>query len=195
MIVLITRRVVSRGKIRLIRPTSKNVLHVSCSVDEGDELAASVDIVEKEQQPKYYTYPSHPHVSFCDLPGYGTSSYPDVETYWGIFGLETFDAFLIFLNRVTQPDLAVIQKVQFINRPFFLIRTKIDEDVESKKRIQKDRFKKEDLQVEIKDYILNHLSCAKEDIFIINNYNPHEWEFFPLIQAIMNVMPAPEIGE
>ena len=76
-----------------------------------------------------------------------------------------------------------------------MIRTKIDEAVESMKRKQKDRFKEEDLLMKIKDHILKNLSCAKEDIFIINNYNPHEWEFFQLIQAIMNVMPAPKIGE
>ncbi|CAB4012332.1 interferon-inducible GTPase 5-like [Paramuricea clavata] len=136
---------------------------------------------------------------FCDLPGYGTPSYPDVETYWRTLELEKFDRFLIFISlRVTEPDLALIKKVKSINKPFFLIRTKIDDNVECMKRKQKVVFKEEDLLLEIRNYILertSHLSCAEEDIFIISNYDPRKWDFFSLIQAIINVMPAPEIGE
>ena len=169
------------------------------SIDDDDEHAASVDIVETEQEPTEYTYPSNPHVCFWDLPGYGTRRYPDVETYWRTLELEKFDRFLIFISHgVTEHDLALIKEVKSVNKTFFLIRTMIDENVESMMRKQKDRFKEEDFLLEIRNDILKrtgHLSCPQEDIFIISNYHPRKWDFFQLIQAIINVMPAPEIGE
>ena len=172
-------------------------LHVLFSVDEGDDLAASVDIVEKEQQPKEYTYPSHPLVSFCDLPGYGTPTYPDVETYWTKFELEKFDRFLIFISRVMQDDREIIQKIKTINKPFFLIHTKIDIAVESMIKLKNDRFREEELLSKIRYNILKSTKpCPKGNIFIINNHEPHKWEFFLLVEAIMNVMPMnPEIDD
>ena len=165
-------------------------------VDEGDDLAASVDIVEKEQQPKEYTYPSHPLVSFCDLPGYGTPSYPDVETYWTKFELEKFDRFLIFISRVMQDDREIMQKIKTINKPFFLIYTKIDIAAETMMKLKEDRFREEELLPTIRNDILKWTKpCPKENIFIINNHEPRKWEFFQLIEAIMNVMPPPETDD
>ena len=167
------------------------------SVDDEDEQAASVDIVDTGQQPKEYIYPSNPYVSFCDLPGYGTSSYPDVETYWKKLELEKFNTFLIFISiRVTALDLAIIQKVQSMKKAFLLIRTKID--VECMTRKNKCQVKEEELLPKIKDYILtqtSHLSCSKEEIFLISNYDPYKWDFFQLIQVIIKMMPDPKIGE
>ncbi|CAB4044960.1 interferon-inducible GTPase 5-like, partial [Paramuricea clavata] len=163
-------------------------------VDDEDELAASVDIVETEQEPTEYTYPSNPHVSFCDLPGYGTPSFPNLETYWKTLELEKFEIFLIFMSlRVTELDLAIIKKVKSIKKSFFLIRTKIDVECMTKK--PNAQLQEEDLLSKIKDYIITstkHLSCAEEDIFLISNYYPYKWDFFRLIQAIMSVMRSPE---
>jgi GTP-binding protein EngB required for normal cell division len=142
-------------------------------------------------------HPSNPYVSFCDLPGYGTPSYPDVETYWKKLELEKFDTFLIFISiRVTALDLAIIQKIQSMKKAFLLIRTKIDVDCMTKKI--KSQVKEEELLIKIKDYIVeqtSHLSGSEEDIFLISSYDPYKWDFFRLIEAIINMMPDPEMGE
>ncbi len=166
------------------------------SIDDEDENAASIDIVDAEQSPKEYVYPSHPHVSFCDLPGYGTPSYPDLQTYWRKFRLETFNTFLIFItNRVMSFDLKLIQKVKSLNKSYLLIRTKID--VECAPKNKKRQFREEELLSKIRDYIIkqtDQLSCA-EEIFLISSYDPYKWDFFRLIQAIVKIMPDPDISE
>ena len=176
-----------------------NCIVFTFSIDVEDECAANVNIVEKEQEPIEYTYPSYSHVSFCDLPGYGTPKYPDFISYWETLELEKYDIFLIFLqHRVMEVDVKIIEKVKSINKPFFLIRTKIDEDVECMLMQKKNLFKEEDLLLEIKNYLLKmtkHFSCTEEDIFLISNYDPYKWDFDHLIQAIMKMMPALEIGE
>ena len=169
------------------------------SIDVDDERAASVEIVGKEHEPIEYTYPSNPDVSFCDLPGYDTSNYPDFTSYWGKLELEKYDIFLVFLsNRVMDVDLKIIKKIKSMKKPFCLIRPKIDEDVECTMMRKKDQFNEEDLLLEIRDYVIKttkHLSCAEEDIFLISNNHPYKWDFFRLIEAIMKLMPAPEISK
>ena len=168
------------------------------SVDDEDENAATVDIVDAGQSPKEYIYPSHPHVSFCDMPGYGTTSDPDLKNYWEKYQLEKFDTFLIFIsNRLTALDLAMIHKVKSFNKSFFLIRPKID--LECKMKENKPNFKEEDLLSKIKNYIVkqtDHLCCHEDNIFLVSNYHPYEqeWEFLRLIQAIIDIMPAPQLG-
>ena len=168
-----------------------------CSVHDEDEQAASVDIVDTGQQPKEYTYPSNPYVSFADLPGYGTPSYPEVETYCRKLQLQKFDIFLIFISsRITALDLAIIKKVQSMKKAFLLIRTKIDLDCMTKKI--KSQVKEEELLIKIKDYIVeqtSHLSGSEEDIFLISSYDQYKWDFFRLMQAIINMMPDPEISK
>ena len=95
-----------------------------------------------------------------------------------------------------QDDQEIIQKIKTINKPFFLIRTKIDLAAESMMKIKKDRFREEELLSKIRYNILKWTKpCPKENIFIIDNHEPHKWEFFLLIEAIMKVMPPPEIGK
>mgnify|MGYP002804483302 CR=1 FL=1 len=106
-------------------------------MDDEDDNAAIVDIGDTGQSPKEYIYPSHPHVSFCDMPGYGTLSEPDVKNYWEKYQLEDIDTFLIFIsNRVAALDLKMIQKVKSVNKSFFLIRPKIDLEYNMKEHMQ-----------------------------------------------------------
>ena len=93
-------------------------------------------------------------------------------------------------------DLKIIEKVKSTNKPFFLIRTKIDEDVECGMLKKRDKFNEENLLSEIRDYVVKtteHLLCAEEDnIFLISNYDEYKWDFFRLIEAIVKMMPAAE---
>ena len=158
-----------------------------------------MEIVGKEKGPTEYTYPSNPHVRFCDLPGYGTPNYPDFTTYWGKLELEKYDIFLMFLShRVMEVDLKIIEKIMSMNKPFFLIRTKIDEDVECMTMKKKDQFNEEDLLLEIRNYVIKmtkHCSCTEKYVFLISNYDTYKWDFFRLIEAIMKLMPAPEMSK
>ena len=167
-----------------------------CSIDEEDESAARVDIVDGEQQPMEYSYPSNPLVRFCDLPGYGTPTNPDLESYWNKFELEEFDIFIIFItSRIMGLDLAILRKIKSINKSLFIVRPKIDmEFTQNRKKL----IEEELLLSKIKNYILRYtkeMSCTEEDIFLISNYEPYKWEFFRLVQAIMKAMPVPEIGK
>ena len=172
-------------------------IHFFCSIDDEDDHAATVDVVEAQVEQMEYTYPTNPFVSFCDFPGYGTPGYPNLEMYWEKLELGKFDQFLIFITqRVTQLDLELIAKVKAANKSFFLIRTKID--IENMSQKKKSEFKEEEMLSKIRNYVLkqtNHLSCTEKDIFLINNYDPYGWDFFQLIESIIDLFPVPAIGK
>ena len=74
-------------------------------------------------------------------------------------------------------DLKIIEKVKSINKLFFLIRPKIDEDVESGMLKKTDHFNEEDLLLDIRDYVVKTI------------------DFFRLVEAILKMTPTPEIRE
>ena len=159
------------------------------SIDDADDLAANVDIVEREQQPTEYFYPSNPQASFVDMPGYGTMKYPDIESYWTDLQLGNFSAFIVFLERVTNLDLSFIEKLKLTKKSFFLVRTKIDVVVENMDK----PFNEEDVLSKIREDILKQ--TKEKRVFLISNYEPYKWDFFQIVEAIMNKMPATQIGE
>ncbi|XP_028404337.1 interferon-inducible GTPase 5-like [Dendronephthya gigantea] len=155
-------------------------------IGDVDKDSAGVGGSSACKEPKEYTYPTNPLVSFWDLPGYGTS----IEMYWRKLGLEKFDRFLIFISpTVTEFDRELIQKLKSNTKPFFVIRTKIDSEFKS-------HFQEEEFLHEKRDYLLRELnrSLTEKDIFLINNYDPRKWDFMRLIEAVSDVSPEPEIA-
>ncbi|XP_028404344.1 T-cell-specific guanine nucleotide triphosphate-binding protein 1-like [Dendronephthya gigantea] len=162
------------------------------SKDNEFERIAKVDIVETEDKAEKYIDRDNPLVSFWDPPGYGTPNYFKIRSYWRKFQLERCDIFLIFIShRVTELDLEIIQKVKSTNKPFFLIRTKIDNEY----MLEKDRseFDEEVYLDKVRKYVLEKTNLSSE-VFLISNYDPCKWDFFQLLQAMNDVLPVPEMA-
>ena len=121
----------------------------------------------------------------------GTPNYPDLETYSDKVGLEKYDTFLILTaGRFTENDLALAKKVKAINKSFFLIRTKIDQDYMNERR--KKDFHEEAMLTTIRDDCLENLKDFRginRVVFLISNPYPAKWDFGRLTQAILDVLP------
>ena len=79
--------------------------------------------------------------------------------------------FLIFkFNRFTELDLKLARKIKSIGKNFFLVRTKIDADVQAERR--KRSFNEEALLQKIRADCSNNLGdllSDQQDIFLISN--------------------------
>ena len=150
-------------------------------------MAAAVGVTETTKEPKAYDHPSNPKIKFWDLPGIGTPNYPDLETYCKEVELEKYHAFLIFTaSRFTENDLNLAKKIRSVEKKFFLIRTKIDNDARSEKR--KRSFNERAMLEKIRRDCAENLSdllSNEEDIFLISNHYPSKWDFDRLTQAIL----------
>ena len=160
-------------------------------LNDDDDGAAKVDVVEATTEPTEYQHPNNKMISFVDLPGIGTPNYPDLQTYCEKVGLKEYDTFLIFTaNRFTQNDLELAKKVKSIGKSFFLIRTKIDVDCTPKAG---KRINEADILEKIRQYCIQHvkdLISSEKEIFLISNYHKEKWDFDRLLAAISDALPV-----
>lgn len=160
-------------------------------VADDDDRAAKVGVRQTTLKPTCFTHPTNPKIKFWDLPGIGTPEYENLETYCEKVPLKEYDAFLIFSsNRFTENDKQLSKKIRSMNKHFFFIRTHIDKDIQSEKR--KKSFSGEDATLEeiCSDCLENlHGLVRKEDIFLISNHHPAQWDFGRLCGAILDALP------
>ena len=104
---------------------------------DDDDGAAKVGVTETTRELIAYDHPTNPKIKFWDLPGIGTRNYPNMATYCEKVDLVKFNAFLILTAiRFTEHDLELAKKIKSVNKNFFLIRTKIDENVRAGSRMR-----------------------------------------------------------
>ena len=84
---------------------------------------------------------------------------------------------------MTEFDVLLAEKVKASGKPFAIVRTQIEIAI---KKNEIPGVNDEEQSEKIKESMVEHLSCNKEEIFLINNYQPRKWEFFRLIEVIMN---------
>ena len=158
---------------------------------DDDEGAAPVDVTECTSEPTAYDHPTNTNVKFWDLPGIGTPNYPDLETYCEKVQLEKYHTYLIFTAiRFTMNDLQLAKKVRSIDKKFFFIRTKIDESVRAETR-RKRSFDEKAMLKKIRRNCLESLGdllTDEQDIFLISNHEPENWDFARLTQAILDAL-------
>ena len=157
---------------------------------DEDEGAAAVDVLECTREPISYDHPISTNIKFWDLPGVGTPDYPDLKTYCGKVQLEKYHMYLIFTaTRFTKNDLELAKKVRSIDKNFFFIRTKIDESVRAEEG--KRSFDEEAMLTKIRRNCLASLGdllSNEQDIFLISNHEPENWEFARLTAAILDAV-------
>ncbi|KAL9953050.1 hypothetical protein ACROYT_G040401 [Oculina patagonica] len=160
-------------------------------LDDDDDAAAPVGVTETTLEPTCYDHPTNPKIKFWDLPGIGTPNYPDMETYCKKVPLEKYHTFLIFTSsRFTENDIQLARKIGTMNKKFFFIRAKIDENVRAEKR--KKSFNEYGMLREIRSTCSSKLAdllTTEEDIFLISNHYPTKWDFARLTQAILDALP------
>ena len=82
--------------------------------------------------------------------------------------------------------------MQEIGKTFFLIRTKIDEDLKAESKRLYPKFNEKNVLNDIKQDLLENvrdLVTSEEEIFLISNHDPEKWDFDRLVNAISDALP------
>ena len=165
-----------------------------CRLNDDDykKGAAKVGVVEATREPREYRHPDNPMISLVDLPGIGTPNYPDLKTYCREVYFESYDTFLIFTaTRFTVSELNLAKKVKSLGKSFFLIRSKIDNDV----RPLKGKATRDEsvMLLEMRNNCIENVKgmiSSEDKIFLISNYEKEKWDFDRLVQAISEALPV-----
>ncbi|XP_052785392.1 T-cell-specific guanine nucleotide triphosphate-binding protein 2-like isoform X2 [Mya arenaria] len=123
----------------------------------SDRLAAGVGVTETTRTVTKYQHPKMANVALYDLPGIGTSNYPN-NSYLQMVNFEKYDFFVIIsCSRFTENDAWLAKEVEKKGKHFYLVRSKIDIDIENNKRDfnrgdkETQKIVKEDLEACLRD--------------------------------------------
>ncbi|XP_028404196.1 interferon-inducible GTPase 1-like [Dendronephthya gigantea] len=163
-------------------------------VDDDDDIAAKTDVVEGTTIPVKYFHPNNPNITLWDCPGIGSLKISDVETFCKDMKIKEYDACIIMTSeRFGKVTAALAEKLKSMKKPFFLTRTKIDNDI--KVNEERRRIPEETTLESIRRDCSNSLTSVKtplhdKDIFLISNHHPGNWDFARLTTAIKNRLPT-----
>ena len=159
------------------------------SIQPHDKGSAQVGILETTTERKEYSYPYNGNITLVDLPGLGSTKFPDVHTYCKNVKIDDCDAFIIIIaGRLTNNDVSWAKKLLLIKKPFLFVRSKIDQDFHNASKIEP--FNEDAFEVEIRQEIkrnLQHIEMEneiRENILLVNNNDPKQWDFPRLTLAI-----------
>ena len=178
-----------------VRQHEKNVILPFFSrIAEKDYNPAKTGVTETTMYTKDYHYSDNPNITLVDCPGVGTENFPDVDTYGEKIKIDTFDAFIIITaTRFTINAGRLAKKIRSMNKPFFFVRSKIDQDRQNEKRTRSE-FNEVEMLEKIKAECSNNLyskgaALEDNDIFLISNFFRYQWDFPRLTTAINRGLP------
>ncbi len=154
----------------------------------GDQGAAPVGVTESTQQPKDYPHPWYPNLVFWDLPGIGTKLNPR-HTYLRKISLEKYDFVLIVsATRFTEDDLWLAAKLQRLDKGFYFIRTRLDEDIANDRRDHPGSHNEENVIRKIRRDCLHKLNAGGiiARVLVISGRKEHRefWDLPELMESL-----------
>ncbi|KAF4103182.1 hypothetical protein G5714_016065 [Onychostoma macrolepis] len=110
-----------------------SLINAILGLNPDDTGAAPTGAVETTKQATMYQHPNLPHVRLWDLPGMGTPSFAS-KSYVKTMNFDLYDMFMVVISeRVRENNMLLIDEIEQRKKPFYFIRTKIDNDVRRKK--------------------------------------------------------------
>ncbi|KAJ4921256.1 hypothetical protein JOQ06_007878 [Pogonophryne albipinna] len=161
-------------------------------VDNKDDLAAPTGAVETTFQVKSYDNPKWPNVKVWDLPGIGTTNFPAAR-YLEHVKFKRYDFFIIIsADRFKENDVTLALEIQRMEKKFYFVRSKIDDNMRAEERSQKD-FQPEKTLAAIRNNCIEGL--AKEGIrspqvFLVSSFERHLYDFNLLQETLQRELPA-----
>ncbi|XP_039368497.1 interferon-inducible GTPase 5-like [Mauremys reevesii] len=148
-------------------------INAMLGLDDENEDAANVDVIETTMEPTPYPHPKDRNVTMWDLPGIGTPSFrPD--SYLQQVNFAYYDFFIIIASerfKSTHADLA--QEIQRMGKKFYFVRCKVDVDLQNEKR--KKNLSEETTLKKIRNDCMTKLQGAgvtSPQVFLVS-----KWEF------------------
>ncbi|CAB3997456.1 interferon-inducible GTPase 5-like [Paramuricea clavata] len=150
-----------------------------------------VGMASTGNQPVSYSRSANPNINFSILPNINQETHPAFKRFLESVEIEKFDAFLFFTAReFNQWHSIFAKKVESSNKPFFLIRAKIDGDICPEEEIDEGKMI-EEIKADLADNLKVHF-CDGYKVYLISNKHPDKWEFYKLAKAIADSLPSPQ---
>uniref|UniRef100_A0A3Q4GTD7 IRG-type G domain-containing protein n=1 Tax=Neolamprologus brichardi TaxID=32507 RepID=A0A3Q4GTD7_NEOBR len=160
-------------------------------MDNREEGAALTGVTETTSEVTAYPHPNYPKVTLWDLPGIGTTKFP-ADKYLECVGFEKFDFFIIVsADRFRENDVKLAQEIQRMEKKFYFVRSKIDNDLRAERR--KRTFSEEETLRKMRENCiqgLRDLGVESPQVFLVSSFELHLYDFSLLHETLDRDLPA-----
>lgn len=160
------------------------------SLTPEDDRAAEVDVRTKKAS--HYDFPTNSNIQLWDLPGFGTQTAGNLETFCEKFSIPKYDAFIIMsCTPFTNDYMNLAKKLQSHGKPFFFVQSQVDLYLANCEYDTPDNFNENEVLDQIRTEYnelqkANTLDSQIGDLFLINCHERGHFDFGELEVAIAN---------
>uniref|UniRef100_A0A8C6TYT7 IRG-type G domain-containing protein n=1 Tax=Neogobius melanostomus TaxID=47308 RepID=A0A8C6TYT7_9GOBI len=155
------------------------------------EGAAKTGVNETTTERTEYPHPKNNNIRIWDLPGIGTVKFT-ADKYIKKMEFEKYDFFIIVSNdRFRENDAKLAKEIQKMNKKFYFVRAKIDQNITSAKE-EDPNTKEEDVLKEVRDNCteeLKKLGFESPKVFLVSGFRLPLYEFNDLWKTLDVELP------
>uniref|UniRef100_A0A8C1SUR5 Immunity-related GTPase family, q1 n=1 Tax=Cyprinus carpio TaxID=7962 RepID=A0A8C1SUR5_CYPCA len=148
-----------------------SLINAFLGLNPDDAGAAPTGAVETTKEATMYQHPNFPHVRLWDLPGMGTPSF-ESKSYVKTMNFDLYDMFMVVISERQQ------------KKPYYFIRTKIDNDIQSQRK--KKKFSEIHVLDQMRQDCKKYLKEKKLDphVFLVSAIDTQKYELQKLTDTL-----------
>ncbi|XP_026083126.1 T-cell-specific guanine nucleotide triphosphate-binding protein 1 isoform X2 [Carassius auratus] len=161
-----------------------SLINAFLGLNPDDAGAAPTGAVETTKEATMYLHPNLPHVRLWDLPGMGTPSFGS-KSYVKTMNFELYDMFMVVISeRVRENNMLLVDEIEQQKKPYYLIRTKIDNEIRSQRR--KNKFSEMHVLDQMRRDCKKYLKEKKLDphVFLVSAIDTQNYELQKLTDTL-----------
>ncbi|XP_028633562.1 uncharacterized protein LOC114629653 [Grammomys surdaster] len=161
--------------------------------EEEEEGAAATGVLETTMKRTPYPHPKLPNMTIWDLPGIGSTNFQQ-ESYLSEMKIGEYDFFIIVsAARFKEIDAHLVKAIEKINKKFYFVRTKIDQDLSNEQKSKPKSFRRDSVLKKIRDDCSEKLQEAlssQPPLFLVSNFDVSDFDFPKLETTLLRELPA-----
>nr|XP_048275013.1 interferon-inducible GTPase 1-like [Myodes glareolus] len=170
-----------------------SLINALMGVGPEDEGAAEVGVVPTTMRSTPYKHPKIQTLTLWDLPGIGTLNFPPKD-YLEKVNFQVYDFFIIVsATRFTKLELDLAKAITFMKKNYYLVRTKVDRDLDNEKKCNPLTFDREKTLHQIRSMYVNTFIENNMDapqIFMVSNMYLSDYDFPVLMDTLVKDLSA-----
>lgn len=166
-----------------------SLINALLGLEQDDDAAAPTGVVETTMKPVMYQYPNHPFLRLWDLPGMGTPSFAS-KSYLETMNFDLYDMFIVVISeRFRENNKILIEEIQKLKKPFYVVRSKVDNDLLSESK--KQNFNEIAALTLMRDECLKNLDekTLNPQVFLVSGHHPQNYDMQNFKDTLENEAP------
>ncbi|XP_072906461.1 interferon-inducible GTPase 5-like [Hemitrygon akajei] len=160
---------------------------INALLELDEEGAALTGPSETTMEITSYAHPTLPNVQYYDFPGLNTPKFP-VKKFMKKTNFSQYDlGIIVTAARFTDNDKLLAEALKKAGKPFYLVRSKIDETVRAESR--KKSYNQKDMFRALREYCISSLKSAgvqNTPVFLYSAFDLDQFDFPKLRETVVS---------